>query len=214
MHRPVSRHSAANQETGAKRMPQATHAPKSPATELEQVVREMEFVTRGFLSETEKFVKGWYWQCAEFYVTKYYQKTAELGPAKLADMKRGIQQIDASTPQLIAQQLGACKFWTHRARGEQWSNVDFSKGIPKDIAAGILSVTGEIKPTLRRQGYLPTSDKFDSDCPDPNAIPESMTMLIDRYRALIRKGLFLRTELRTAEENRQKRQALEMWRKL
>jgi hypothetical protein len=195
-------------------MPQATSTPKDPAVELDQVVREMEFVTRGFLSETEKFVKAWYWQCAEFYVTKYYQKTAELGPAKLAEMKSSIQQIDTNASQLVGQQVGACKFWTHRAAGEQWSNVDFSKGIPKDIAAGISSVTGEIKPALRRFGYLPTSDKFDSDCPDPNALPESMTMLVDQYRTLIRKGLFLRTEIRTAEEDRQKRQALNMWRQL
>ncbi|UCH85208.1 MAG: hypothetical protein JSW50_05830 [Candidatus Latescibacterota bacterium] len=195
-------------------MPQAPHAPRKPAVELEQVVREMEFVTRGFLSEAEKFVKAWYWQCAEFYVTKYYQKTSELGPAKLAEMKRSIQQIDAAATQLIAQQAGGCKFWTHRSRGEQWSNVDFSKGIPKDIAAAISSVTGEIKPALRRFGYLPASDKFDSDCPDPNAFPESITMLIDRYRMLIRKGLFLRTEIRNAEEDQQKREALNMWRQI
>ena len=194
-------------------MPQAPHAPKNPAVELEQVVREMEFVTRGFLSETEKFVKEWYWRCAEFYVTKYYKKTAELGPAKLADMKRSIQQVDASAPHLIAQQVGGCKFWTHRVRGEQWSNVDFSKGIPKDIATTVESVTNEIKPALRRFGYLPPSDKFDSDCPDPSAFPESIMMLIDRYRTLIRKGLFLRTEIRNAEEDRQKRDALNLWRK-
>jgi hypothetical protein len=129
-------------------------------------------------------------------------------------MKRSIQQIDNNAQQLISQQVGTCKFWTHRARSEEWSNVDFSKGIPKDIAAAIESVTGEIKPALRRYGYLPSSDKFDSDCPDPNAIPESMTTLIERYRALIRKGLFLRTEIRTAEEDRQKREALALWKKI
>ncbi len=195
-------------------MPQVTNTPKNQAADLEQVLREMEFVTRGFLSETEKFVKSWYWRCAEFYVTKYYQKTAELGPPRLAEMKKDVQKVDANASQLIAQQIGTCKFWTHRVRGEQWNKVDFSKGVPKDIAAALSSVTGEIKPALRRFGYLPTSDKFDSDCPDPDNLPESMTMLIEQYRTLIRKGLFLRTELRTAEEERQKREALDLWRKV
>jgi hypothetical protein len=195
-------------------MPQATQTPKNPTAELEQVVREMEFVTRGFLSESEKFIKAWYWQCAEFYVTKYYQKTSELGPQKLKEMKNGIQQIDAKAQQLIAQQIGVCKFWTHRAHGQQWNNVDFSKGIPKDITAAMSPITDEIKPMLRRYGYLPSSDKFDSDCPDPNTLPESMAVLVERYRALIRKGLFLRNEIRTAQEDQRKREALDLWRKV
>ncbi|UCG50816.1 MAG: hypothetical protein JSW58_11480 [Candidatus Latescibacterota bacterium] len=194
-------------------MSQPTHVPKNPADELEQAIREMESVSRAFMSETEKFVRSWFWRCAEYYVARYYERTKDLGPTKLADMKGMIQQIDANTQALVARLVGQCKFWTHRVRGEQWSNIDFSKGMPKDVADAINSVTGEIKPILRRFGYLPTSDKLDSDCPDPNALPESLMTFIDRYRALVRKGLFLRTEIRAAEEDRKKREALEIWRK-
>ncbi len=192
-------------------MPQPTETPVNSTTELKKLLQEMEFVTLAFLTEVEKFVKSWYWRCGEFYVMKYYDHTRSLGPSSLAQMKVELKRIDDNTNGLVVRMIGAANFWTHRSQGDQWSNVDFAKGPPKELVASILTVANEIKPILKRHGYLPASDKFDSDVPDPNEWPESLTTLIDRYRSLVRKGIFLRSEIRAAEEDQKRREAQDLW---
>ena len=192
-------------------MPQPADTSANAASELKKLTQEMEFVTRAFLGEAEKFVRSWYWRCAEFYVTKYYDHTRELGPGALAQMKNQIKRVDENTQGFVNRLIGAAKFWTHRSQGDQWSNVDLAKGAPKEILAAVATVTNEIKPVLRQHGYLPASDRFDSDVPDPNEWPETLLTLTDRYRSLVRKGLFLRTELRAAEEENKRLEARNLW---
>jgi len=192
-------------------MPQTTDTPTKSAAELNKLLEEMESVAQTFLNEAEKFVKSWYWNCAEFYVMKYYDNTRELGAARLAELKSEITRIDNNTQAFVTRLIGAAKFWTHRAQSGQWSNVDFAKGAPIELVAAISTVTNEIKPSLRRHGYLPASGKFDSDIPDPKEWPDLLNTLIEKYRTLVRKGLFLKSELRAAEEDQKRHEAQDLW---
>lgn len=207
--------------------------------ELLPLRSRMEELRLQFINETSKFAAEWFVETSKKYVAKQPATTLSLSKEKLAQMKIKVSGLVQNADIIVKKSLSDPKVWWHltplkhisNSLYDQLGNDAVGNKFPAIVDKAVRRALGELGTVLENFGYRVTTkgaidgyypeywfEYYDGiDSPPRPFFPhllewsEDMQYTIQRYSGQFKKAIVIYNEAEKLNEEKRKRQALDMW---